>query len=356
MYIYSTGIVCSVGLNSAAACAAMRAGVAGFQELGYHDNQGEPVVGAVVPGMDTGLSQKQRLVELLTQALAECAGQETRQAFETIPLLIGLAESGRPGGSDRYVDTILDDVQTRLGISFHPTLSQALQKGHTAGFEALGLASELLESGQATACLICGVDSFANGSSLQWLDKFFRLKTSSNSDGVIPGEAAAAVLVRPLPSPSGSPVQVAGFGFGFEEVNILSEEPFRGLGLAEAARNALQDARMPMNEMAFRLSDATGESYGFKELSLTLSRVLRQGPSELPLWHCADSIGDVGAAAGLCQLIRGADALVQGYAPGNTAIAFASNVPGDRAAVVLRMEGDMMPTGVDTNQQGKNTR
>ena len=42
------------------------------------------------------------------------------------------------------------------------------------------------------ACLVCGVDSYINARSLHWLDRNSRLKTPANSDGVIPGEAAAA--------------------------------------------------------------------------------------------------------------------------------------------------------------------
>ena len=52
MHLISAGLVCSVGLSAAAACAAMRAGIAMFEELPYADNRGQPIVGAVVPGSD----------------------------------------------------------------------------------------------------------------------------------------------------------------------------------------------------------------------------------------------------------------------------------------------------------------
>jgi len=65
MYVASVGMVCSVGLNAAAACAAMRAGIARFEELPYLDQRVEPIIGATVPGLDEGLRRHERLLELL---------------------------------------------------------------------------------------------------------------------------------------------------------------------------------------------------------------------------------------------------------------------------------------------------
>jgi hypothetical protein len=48
MHITSTGMVCAVGLNAAAACAAMRAGIVRFEELPYYHTEGEPIIGAMV--------------------------------------------------------------------------------------------------------------------------------------------------------------------------------------------------------------------------------------------------------------------------------------------------------------------
>ena len=61
MFIESTGMVCSVGLSAAAACAAMRAGVANFQETTYLDDEGEPIIAAMVPGLAPELTREERL-------------------------------------------------------------------------------------------------------------------------------------------------------------------------------------------------------------------------------------------------------------------------------------------------------
>jgi 3-oxoacyl-[acyl-carrier-protein] synthase I len=350
MFVISTGMACSVGLSAIAACAAMRAGIAKFDELPYRDNQGEPIIGAVVPGLEPDLRLGRRLTEILALALVDCLGERPPIPTANIPLLVGLAEEGRPGGGASLADTLLVGVQAILEQTFHPTLSRAIPNGHTAGLEALRFARELLQNSDVPACLVCGVDSFINARSLLWLDQKWRLKRKTNSNGVIPGEAAGAVLVQRAPPKSGAAMHVAGLGFAMENVHILSEEPFLGLGLAEATRNALGETALPLHEMDFRLSDVTGESYGFKEQALLLARLMRGRRNEFPIWHCADSIGDTGAAAGVCHLVRAFEAFSKGYAPGKNAIGFASNVGGKRAAVILQGHSDAMASGANPDE------
>ncbi len=328
--------MCPVGLHAAAACAAMRAGIAGFGDLPYLDNSGEPIVGAVVPGLVPHLNREERLLTLLEGALRDCLKSAALNETSSIPLLVGLSESGRPGGGDHLASDLILHMQNRLQLRFHPTLSRCLARGHTAGFELLKDARELLADPNVPGCLVAGVDSYMNARTLNWLSHLGRLKTDGNSDGVIPGEAAAVALIRPS-SASGiaGATQFCGLGFAQENAGVLSQEPLLGLGLAAALRTALQEAGLQMNQIGFRLLDVTGESYGFKEQSLALSRVLRQGPSQLPMWHCADSVGDVGAAAGVCQWIVADYAFRKNYAPGTSAMCTASALPGERAAAVL---------------------
>jgi 3-oxoacyl-[acyl-carrier-protein] synthase-1 len=341
MYITSTGMVCSVGLNAAAACAAIRAGIANFVELPYRDNQGEPIIGAMVPGIPRDLKRDELVVELLVRALSDSLRHKQSEPLKNIPILIGLAETDRPGGRAGLAHSIINRVEEKLGWQFQPRLSGVITQGHTSGFRALQTARKLFHDGQAQTCIICGVDSYINASSLLWLDQFWRLKTEENSDGVIPGEAAAAVLLeQQTQAQSECKVKVIGLGFSHESAHVLSEDPLLGQGLAEATRTALAEAGCQMHEIDFRISDVTGESYGFKEQALVLSRLMRSRREELPIWHCADTIGDSGAASGICQLVIAQAAFTKGYAPGNQALCYTSSVPGDRATAVLRQITD----------------
>jgi 3-oxoacyl-[acyl-carrier-protein] synthase-1 len=314
----------------------MRAHIAKFDELPYHDKRDAPIIGAAVPGLDPNLKRGQRLVELLNLALVDCLGEKPALPQGEIPLLVGLAEAKRPAGGAALADSIVKAMEAKLAFRFHPTLSRAFPKGHTAGFEALRAARELLQNAKVPACVVCGVDSYINASSLLWLEQLWRLKTEDNSDGVIPGEAAAAIVVqRPGTKRGEASVRVMGLGFAHEKAGVLSEEPLLGLGLAEAGRAALAEARKGIHDMDFRLADVTGESYGFREQALLIARLMRVRREQFPLWHCADAIGDTGAAAGPCHLVVAFEALNKGYAPGGHAIACCSAVPGDRAVAVL---------------------
>src|SRR5205807_5189662 len=113
-----------------------------------------------------------------------------------------------------------------------------------------------------------------NASTLHWLDRDFRLKTAANQHGLIPGEAGAAVLLQKSPVP-GADLELIGLGFGEEKVHVLSEEPLLGLGVAQAARAALAEAKLGFHQIDWRLSDVTGEQYGFKEVALLESRLMR---------------------------------------------------------------------------------
>jgi 3-oxoacyl-[acyl-carrier-protein] synthase-1 len=336
MFIGATGMVCPVGLSAVTACAAKRAGLTALKHLPYIDNAGEPIVGAVVPGIDPALRRAPRLVELLSKSLTDLLKEQPGKRWEQVPLLVGLAELDRPGGGAELADSIVRRVEEALSVRFHPQHSRAFSAGHTAGFEALRVARELLEGGSIAACVVCGVDSLVNAGTLLWLQRHFRLKTPANRDGVIPGEAAAAVLLQNQPGPA-TATQVVGLGFGKEKAHILSEEPLIGLGLAEAARTALAEAKHGYHEIDLRTSDVTGELYGFKELTLIGSRQMRTVRKRgQPVWHWAEAIGDSGAAAGIAQLVLVEEAFRKGYVPGELVIGLTSSAPGDRAAVVLK--------------------
>jgi 3-oxoacyl-[acyl-carrier-protein] synthase I len=337
MYITSAGLVCSVGLSAAAACAAMRCGIAGFEELPYFDNQREPIIGAAVPGLPLELPRRERLTHMLARSIADCLADGRRRQLEKIPLLVGLSEVNRPGGTADLSPSIVRLVQERLGIRFHPQYSIAIAKGHTSGFEAMRVVGSLFKDPDVGACVVCGADSFLNGPSLAWLDRESRLKTPFNADGTVPGEGAGAVMIeRRHPGESYVGVRVAGLGFGQERVSVLSDEPLLGLGLTAAATQALAEGGRRMHEVAFRISDVTGESYGFREQALAVARLLKvRREEDMPIWHSADSVGDTGAAAGLLQLAMMFYAVKKRYSPGDLALCFTGSVAGDRGVALL---------------------
>ena len=154
LHIAATGLVCAVGLYAEAACAAMRAGIAGFEEVPYADNRGEPIVGAPVPMLATAFWKKDRLVDLLAMALKDCLRDPLLEPLDQVPLFVGLAEPEHPGGGADLASTIIGAMEHELGVRFHPKYSQAVPAGHTAGFRAIGMARHLIEEQLVPACLV----------------------------------------------------------------------------------------------------------------------------------------------------------------------------------------------------------
>ncbi len=95
MVLGDTGMLYPVGLNAAAACAAMRAGVANFQELPYWDQDNSTIVGAAIPGLSFDIQFGARLVEMLSLALRECLSKIPELHIERVPLFVGWTRAPR---------------------------------------------------------------------------------------------------------------------------------------------------------------------------------------------------------------------------------------------------------------------
>jgi len=137
----------------------------------------------------------------------------------------------------------------------------------------------------------------------------------------------------------GSQLHIRGLGFAHEPAPITSEEPFRGEGLTEAVRTALQDAGLTLEDLAWRLTDITGEHYKFKEANFAAGR-LSSGKWEdvFDLWHPIEYLGEIGAAMVPALLAWGLHAGQKGYAPGIRALCHVGSDGADRAAWVTEFD------------------
>jgi 3-oxoacyl-[acyl-carrier-protein] synthase-1 len=335
VYLQACGLVTPVGLSFAAATAAMRAGLAMFDELPYHDGQGLPAIGAEIPGVADGWRGPDRLVRLLAPAIQECLDQAGITDLASVPLIVNLAEQDAPGRSmtsSEFSALIAED----LGGELHPR-SLLLREGRIGAAQAIAIARTFFAEGIGH-CLIAGVDSLIEADALLHFAATERLKTAINPDGLIPGEAAGAVLLAAAPVGAGVFPRITGIGFGHETVPPESDDPVLGIGLAEALKAALAEAGLDVADAACRLSDLTGEKYFFLEANNALGRLLRRRKPEFPLWHPMDSIGDSGAAAGFCLLGVAMAALTKRYAPGPILLCQMSAENGRRAALVVRVD------------------
>ncbi len=331
--LLASGMVTGVGLDAPSSCAAIRGGINNFTETRFMDNGGEWIIGSQVP-LEQPWRGLQKLVRMIASATWECLSWAENMPAELIPLLLCVAEEGRPGRLQGLDDQLFQDVQSELGLRFHPS-SRLVARGRVAGALALAEARRLIYEERIRFCIIAGVDTFLIPSTLAVFESKNRLLTSNNPNGFIPGEAAAAILVG-RPSPMAKEELVClGIGAGQEDATIDSEEPLRADGLVQAFKSAFADAGCTLDDLDFRLTDSNGEQYGFKEAALAMTRTLRARKDRLEIWHPADCIGEIGAAIGPCLLGVALAAARKRYSPGPSALCHFSSDNGERLALIL---------------------
>jgi 3-oxoacyl-[acyl-carrier-protein] synthase-1 len=328
--IIGAGMVTGVGLDAPSSCAAIRCAIDNFSETRFMDKGGEWIIGSQVP-----LGQPWRglpkLVHMVVPAIRECLAHAGGVSPERIPLLLCVAETERPGRLQGLDDELFSMVQAELGVRFHPG-SAVIPRGRVSGGLAMLHARQLIHDERAAFCVIAGVDSYLVAATLAAYEEKNRLLTSQNSNGFIPGEAGAAILVGPQ---SPSDLLCLGIGAGEELATINSEEPLRAEGMVKAIRAALADAGRTMADVDYRITDSNGEQYWFKEAALAVTRILRVRKEEFEIWHPADCIGEVGAAIGPCALGVAAAASRKDYAPGPHPLCHFSGESSERLSLVL---------------------
>lgn len=328
--VLRTGLVTAVGLTAPAACAAIRAKVTNPTQTRFLDRGAQWITGYSVPFAEPERGQS-KLARMAASAAAQCLADIPREAWPAISLLLCVAEKTRPGREEGFDEQLRGNIEQRLETRFASTA--IIAKGRTSIGTALLEARRLIFEQNAEHILIVAADSLLEWPTLGAYERASRVLTGDNSNGFIPGEAAAAIL---LGRSSGRPeLLCSGVGFGTETATLDSGLPLRADGLVAAIRAALAEADCAMHDIDLRIADVSGEQYYFKEAALALTRILRQRKEALDIWHAAECTGEVGAAAGLIALAVADAACRKAYAPGPAILLHASNDDGERMAVVL---------------------
>lgn len=331
--VQACGMVTAVGLTAPAACAAIRCGLDNPAETCFMDRRGRWITGCEVP-LEQSWRGRAKLAHLAAAAISECIQGLAPTAIKDIPLILGLAESDRPGRIQGQEEHLLRDIAELLGMTLNPA-SRVISQGRVGGVQAVQNAHDLLSDGSHRLCLVAGVDTLLTAGTLAGYDQAGRILTEDNSDGFIPGEAGAAVLLTPAARADNATLAIKGIGFGMETATIMSTDPLRADGMVAAVKGALADAGMDLAEIDCRLCDLSGEQYGFKEAALTLTRILRKRKAEFDIWHPAECIGETGAAIVPILLAVASAAMTKDYAPGPVMLCHCANDDGQRAAMVV---------------------
>ncbi|MDN6887682.1 hypothetical protein QMO14_29300 [Variovorax sp. CAN2819] len=333
LVVSRTGMVTGVGLDAAASCAAIRGAIDNFRQTAFRDRNGEWIMGCEV-ALQAPWRGEKKLLAMAARAIGECLEGFDRPACEATPLLLCLAEADRPGRVVRDDGRFLETLQHELGFDFHPQ-SAVIAQGHVSAAVALLRARQLMSEPAVSQVVVAATDSLLDGAALADCEARDRLLTSANSDGFIPGEGAAALLVEPLRAQPWGQLVCRGIGFAVEKAHIDSEEPLRADGLTSAIKQSLQEAGCGESILDFKIIDASGGQYVFKEATLAFGRIDRTKRTEFDVWHPADCIGEVGAPVGLAMIAVLKAACEKAYARGNNVLLHLGNDGGKRASMVF---------------------
>ena len=193
--IIGAGMMTGVGLSGPASCAAIRCAIANFAETRFMARGGEWIVGSAVP-LEQPWRGQAKLVRLLAGPVLECLDLIPDVPAEDIPLLVCVAERERPGRLDGLDNSLFFELQSEFGLAFHAN-SEIFADGRVGGALALRRARQLLYRADARHrhVIVSGADSLLVGATLAACDERDRLLTERNSNGFIPGEAGAALLL-----------------------------------------------------------------------------------------------------------------------------------------------------------------
>lgn len=336
--VTASGMVTALGFNAPSTLAALRAGISAVGQMPWVDREsGMLLSGAKValPHWWVGVG---KLADLVAPAIHECLVAARPEPAEAIPWLIGVSSAGRPARPPGLEAELLAELSARFRLHLHPS-SKLVPMDQVGCAVALDLAAALIAEGKARRVIVAGVDSFLHQPMLDaFIDKR-RVMTPGNSNGFFPGEAGTAVLVGEAGTHGDDELVVLGTGFARESAVIESTEPLAAKGLTTAVKQALGKAGVALKDVAYRLTDLSGEHYKFKEAAFAAGR-LNGGERDVPLdlWHPIEYLGEIGAAILPCLLAQAMDAAREGYAPGPLALCHVGSDSGERAAVVVALQ------------------
>ncbi|NPC86194.1 hypothetical protein HPC49_49410, partial [Pyxidicoccus fallax] len=202
------GLMSAIGYGAAPACAALRAGVSRPAPVEWQGVDEDTPEAYRVTGhplrLLAGLPLPSRLVRLGGWALEEAAGASGMKSSAPeawggtvlLPCLspVRVEDEGvfDTWLAERLRDGLMARVLSGLPVRWHAPL----WRGHAAALAGVKEAARLLESGEAERVVVLGVDSLVTPESLAWLSARRWLKTPDRPVGLMPGEAAAAVVLE----------------------------------------------------------------------------------------------------------------------------------------------------------------
>ena len=314
------------------AAAAHRAGLSRARELpelgycGDVDNESRPVTGHVAWGCDH-FEGAARTAQLGTMALTDLLdSMERRPDPDRTAALVslgGVPRSGTEGGDPvRDAQVTVRKVFDRCGLELGPRRVRCAVGGTLGFLPVLTAAVRAVQEGSFQSCIVGAIDSNCDPTRVQELFQAGRLRTADNPVGLIPGEAAAFLVVERA-DPGGQPPQsvlARVHPASWEHVPLSDEDAPDGRPLISVVSNALAAAGCAPSTLGDLLLDLNGEP----RPSVAWGNALVHAPGRCDVtgWNVdlpIATFGDVGIAFGPLAAALACRAFVRDYARGTHA-------------------------------------
>ncbi len=313
--VASSGLVCSVGHDSLEVYASVRAGAARFQRT-HLIGQAGPIVAAPALPISPDCEGLERAHALSEQAF--------RSALEPFSARLNGAKVGLvvTASSLGFADAkvlppfIAEHLcSLRQAWSQIPMLAKIVlenagciiperalcfvREGHAGGLMGIRMASELAVRFALDLILVVSIASHCERFQLETLDGFGLARSEASSEGWVPSEAAAVLVLEPASAKTVHAVAA----FAREAPGDRLET--RGVALGTAIERALDDSGVRATDIAEVWSDQNGERWRAHEWAHGATRSLGVYGASPPVVHPADVLGDLGGAMGTTLAILG---------------------------------------------------
>ncbi|WP_041599068.1 hypothetical protein [Hahella chejuensis] len=379
LWVTGLGMMSCVGYGVKNSCASVRCGISRFGSVpGFStydsDEMSAPIPGAPAHTLTQGYVQNAawlRLARIAMKDLIAYAKLPTRDhAFWRQTALIWILPEityERFNWPEDQVDNLLREYCLKplcesLDLPLSTPAQGFVRIGHAGAAHAMRIIQRSLETSPYERAILLGVDSYLDYLCVTQLDEEARLLTAENAAGMIPGEAAACVLVetsRSVQTRASSPeLKIIGASFKpfpnkFEpegengegtEGEVTTPAVWRmtkagemGMLLAEAVTEAIASAGVSSFHGDVVI-DVNGENWRSMAWGTAKSRLA--GPSGIN-WEASNEIvpmsswGDIGAAAGVAGLCIASRSYTRQYASGPYTLICSISENGDVGAMVV---------------------
>ena len=342
--VYATGVVSAIGTTALETAMLLRTGLPALTEAPLS-------AGDAKSGITMGMTRllpptrfgSERATDLLGVALTELISS-VRDAgglgIRDLKLRVAVSiDEDVPGGTTLLRNQLTALLVNQLGqvdVRFSPPNGPG---GAAGAAHVLEDALSALALREVDAILLCGVHTDYDPERIARLVAEARLFSPENPNAIIPGEAAAALLIgrpdlghRIRMTPR---LEVFSIGTSNGDLTPFSStsvfEDFALTNALEAATNGLADEL----KIGFALTDLGCEQYRVREFYASLTRVADQFMEPMSIDAPAQRIGALGAAAMPLSLAVASEMAMRGYAPAPLGVVVGGSELGARAAMVV---------------------